>query len=427
MWLDGLYMANPFCAEYGIAFNDTFALSDVVAQLTVMEKHARDSVIGLLYHGWDESKTQAWADPVKGCSPSFWGRGDGWYIMAAVDVLDYFPADHPGRNKIISIIQRLAEALKKVQDPVSGTWWQVLDMGGREGNYHESSASCMFVYALSKSIRLGYIDKSYMDVVKKGYAGILNEFITINSDSSINLIKTCATAGLGGNPYRSGTFDYYVNQTSISTNDGKATGPFIMASLEVEKADLVMPPLNFSSKLDLGKQVLLTWNDKSFNADFFSIERKKEGEQNFKEIASVPKGINSFIDSTINLNTVYFYRARSISDTTYSDYSNIDSVNTNPASIDDETLFEPDFKLYQNYPNPFNPETRIGFYLAKPSKIKIVVFDILGKTISILFNGSERAGFHYINFDGSKLSSGVYLYKLFSNGFIETRKMVLLR
>ncbi len=117
MWLDGLYMANPFYAEYGIAFNDTFALSDVVTQLTVMEKHARDTVTGLLYHGWDETKTQAWADSVTGCSPSFWGRGDGWYIMAAVDVLDYLPSNHPGREKIIAIIQRLAEALKKVQNP----------------------------------------------------------------------------------------------------------------------------------------------------------------------------------------------------------------------------------------------------------------------------------------------------------------------
>ena len=109
--------------------------------------------------------------------------------MALVDVLDYLPLNHPGRIKVIEILQRLAEAIKNVQDPNSGDWWQVLDMGGRKGNYVESSATCMFVYTLAKAVRLGYIDKSYWEVVKKGYAGILNEFITINKDSTINLIK----------------------------------------------------------------------------------------------------------------------------------------------------------------------------------------------------------------------------------------------
>ena len=427
MWLDGLYMANPFYAEYGIAFSDTFALSDVVTQLTVMEKHARDTVTGLLYHGWDESKTQAWADPVTGCSPSFWGRGDGWYIMAAVDVLDYLPSNHPGREKIIAIIQRLADALKKVQDPESGTWWQVLDMGGREKNYHESSASCMFVYALAKSIRLGYIDKSYWDVVKKGYAGILNEFITVNNDSTINLIKTCATAGLGGNPYRSGTYDYYVNQTSLSTNDGKATGPFIMASLEVEKAGLIVPPLNLSVNLSGAGKVVITWKDRSYNAASFIIERKKENGNSFENIGNVPKGITSFTDSTIDDVSSYYYRAKSVSDTVESDYSNIDSINTGPASVNDINLNERDFNLYQNYPNPFNPETNIIFRLKKGGKTKLSIFDILGNKVADLIDGYEESGLHTIKFNASKLSSGVYFYKLSSDNLIITKKMILLR
>ena len=427
MWLDGLYMANPFYAEYGKTFADTFALSDVVTQLTVMEKHARDSVTGLLYHGWDESKTQAWADPVTGCSPCFWGRGDGWYAMAAVDVLDYFPVDHPGRTKIIAIIKRLAEALKKVQDPQSGTWWQVLDMGGREDNYHESSASCMFVYALAKAVRLGYIDKSYWDVVKKGYAGILNEFITVNRDSTINLIQTCAGAGLGGNPYRSGTYDYYVNQTSISINDGKATGPFIMASLEVEKAGLVVPPLNFAAKLSQAGNVVLTWKDRSFNAVSFIIEREKESKQDFKEIADIPKGTTSFTDSTIDRVSNYYYRAKAVSDTSASDYSTIETINTSPESINTNDLNNLDFNLYQNYPNPFNPNTKIEFTLKNSGKIKLSVYDILGNQVATLINGYEQNGFHTINFNASNLSSGVYFYKLFSKDFTITKKMILLR
>ena len=426
MWLDGLYMANPFYAEYGITYADTFALSDVVTQLTVMEKHARDSVTGLLYHGWDESKTQAWADPVTGCSPGFWGRGDGWYAMALVDVLDYLPLNHPGRIKVIEILQRLAEAIKNVQDPNSGDWWQVLDMGGRKGNYVESSATCMFVYTLAKAVRLGYIDKSYWEVVKKGYAGILNEFITINKDSTINLIQTCAGAGLGGNPYRSGTYDYYVYQTTISTNDGKATGPFIMASLEVENAGLVVPPLNFTANFN-SNNVVLNWEDRSYNAKSFIIEREMQGENNFSQIAQVDKGITTFTDSTVNANKIYLYRAKAVSDSAESDYSNVDTIDTNPTSVNEKNLNNLEFRLFQNYPNPFNPTTKIEFTLKKSGKIKLIVYDTLGKNVATIIDGYEQSGFHSINFNASNLSSGIYFYRLIDSHNIQSKKLILLK
>ena len=232
MWLDGLYMGSPFYAEYGKLFNEPEAFNDVVKQLTLMETHARDSVSGLLYHGWDESREQEWADSVTGCSASFWGRAIGWYAMALVDVLDYLPVDHSGRDSVIAILQRLSDAVSKFQDDSTGVWWQVMDQGGREGNYLESSVSCMLTYAIAKGIRLGYIDKTYRPLVEKAYQGILNEFITENIDGTINLDQTCITAGLGNG--RDGTYEYYVNQTSIRSNDGKGLGPFITASLEME-------------------------------------------------------------------------------------------------------------------------------------------------------------------------------------------------
>lgn len=425
MWLDGIYMANPFYAEYGLLFNEPEDFDDVLTQITVMERHARDPKTGLLYHGWDELHTQSWADSVTGCSPSFWGRADGWYAMAVADILDYLPQDYSGRDTAIAIIQRLAEALKKVQDPASGVWWQVLDQGNREDNYLESSCSCMFVYALAKSIRKGYIDSSYWEVVKKGYAGILDKFISINGDSTINLNQTCLTAGLGFG--RDGTFDYYVNQTSISTNDGKATGPFIMASLEVEKAGLVVPPLNFAAKLSQAGNVILNWKDRSFNAVSFIIEREKEGEKDFKEIANIPKGTTSFTDSTIDRVSNYYYRAKALSDTSASDYSIIDTINTSPESINTNELNNLDFNLYQNYPNPFNPNTKIEFTLKTSGKIKLSVYDILGNRVTTLINGYEQNGFHSINFNASGLSSGVYFYKLYSKNFTITKKMILLR
>ncbi len=233
MWLDGLYMGSPFYAEYCRLFNEPDNLADVVKQLTLMEKHARDYTSGLLYHGWDESKEQSWANPITGCSPSFWGRALGWYAMATVDVLDFLPLDHPGRDSVVAIVQRLAVAVVNVQDEATGAWWQVLDQGGRVGNYIESSATCMFVYFLAKSIRLGYIDASYWPIVMKGYQGILDEFISENANGTINLDQTCVTAGLGYG--RDGTYNYYVNETHITSNDGKALSPFITASIEIER------------------------------------------------------------------------------------------------------------------------------------------------------------------------------------------------
>lgn len=425
MWLDGVYMANPFYAEYGLLFDEPEDFDDVITQITVMEKHARDSVTGLLYHGWDENKEQDWADPVTGCSPSFWGRADGWYAMALVDILDYLPQDYSGRDTAIAIVQRLAEALKKVQDPASGVWWQVLDQGNREGNYLESSCSCMFVYFLAKSIRQGYIDNSYWQVVKKGYAGILDQFISINSDSTIDLNQICLTAGLGFG--RDGTYDYYVYQTVIVSNDGKATGPFVFASLEVEQAGLVVPPLGFSADVAGNDQAVLTWKDMTYNAVSFIIERKKEGENDFVQIAELSKGTESFTDSTITESGKYYYRAKALSDTSSSDYTEIDSVSITVTSIEEDEGNNLDYRLYQNYPNPFNPETTIKFSVPRNSHVKIELYDILGKEIKVLLDEQKQAGTYEVNFDGSNYPSGNYMVALSAGNFRNVLKITLLK
>jgi len=232
MWLDGLYMGGPFYAQYAALHADSAAVNDVVHQFTLIEKKARDPRTGLLYHGWDESLQQSWANPATGCSANFWGRGLGWYAMALVDVLDYLPAGHAGRDSLISILNRLAPAIAGVQDPVSGVWWQVLDQGGREGNYLESSASAMFVYAIAKGVRLGYIDSSWITVAEKGFKGMVDTFVRINADSTVSLTNVCTTAGLGYG--RDGSYNYYVHQAQVGEDDGKGLGPFILASVEME-------------------------------------------------------------------------------------------------------------------------------------------------------------------------------------------------
>jgi len=240
MWLDGLYMGAPFLAQYGRAFDEPAAVDDAVKQYVLMETHARDAKTGLLYHGWDESRAQKWADPATGRSPAFWGRAMGWYAMGLVDTLDFVPAGHPGRASLLAILKRLAAAVVAVQDAKSGVWWQVLDQPGRAGNYLEASASTMFTYALLKGSRLGYLDATYGAAGRRAYAGILNEFVEVTPEGTVNLNRVCQVAGLGGDPekgerYRDGTYTYYVNE-KIRANDPKGVGPFILASLEMEAA-----------------------------------------------------------------------------------------------------------------------------------------------------------------------------------------------
>ncbi|MCK6629848.1 MAG: glycoside hydrolase family 88 protein [Anaerolineae bacterium] len=233
MWLDGLYMAAPFLAEFAQTFGEPEGFDEVVRQFTLIERHTRDPQTGLLYHGWDESKRQRWANPETGCSPCFWGRAVGWYMMAIVDVLDFLPQNHTGRESLLTIFERTASALAAVQDKATGLWYQVLDQGGRAGNYLEASASSMFVYALAKGIRQGYLDEKYQAVATQGYQGILERFVEIDAQGLVNLNGICAVAGLGGEPYRDGSFEYYIGE-EIATNDYKGVGPFIMASVEME-------------------------------------------------------------------------------------------------------------------------------------------------------------------------------------------------
>lgn len=232
MWLDGAYMASPFLAQYAATFNEPKAFDEVALQFLLMEKHLRDDKTGLFYHGWDESKQQIWANKQAGRSPHFWGRAIGWYAMALVDALDYFPPSHPQRKELVRILGQLSTALRNFQDGETGLWYQVMDQGTRKGNYLEGSASSMFVYALAKGVRKGYLDKSFLAVAQKGYEGIISKLIAVKENGEIDLLQVCEVAGLSAD--RDGSFEYYVNE-KIRVNDPKGTGPFILASLELNK------------------------------------------------------------------------------------------------------------------------------------------------------------------------------------------------
>lgn len=236
MWLDGVYMADPFSAQYGAAFKNMQAIDDAILQVELIQKHTYDARTGLNFHGYDEKRAQFWANKTTGCSSHVWGRAQGWYCMALVDILDFIPQDYPKRKALIKNLKKVYTAVLKSQDEDSGVWWQVMDAPNREGNYLESTCSTMFVYAFAKAYNKGYVGKKFLKASQKGFEGILNQFIEENTDGSISITKCCAVAGLGGkNPQdRDGSYAYYLSEP-IRKNDAKAVGPFILAGIELQK------------------------------------------------------------------------------------------------------------------------------------------------------------------------------------------------
>ncbi len=238
MWLDGLYMASPFLAHYGVMFDEPALIEDVANQIKLIDKHLYDAKTGLYFHGWDEQRAQAWADKTTGLSPCFWSRSIGWYAMAIVDSLDFISASQPELDEIVNTLRRVADGVAKYQDAPTGLWWQVTDQGARQGNYLEATGSAMFVYTLAKGVNRGYLPREIFEsVILKGYAGIVRDLIKTDAKGLISLTRNCNVAGLGytnnAGRSRDGSFEYYISEPIVD-NDHKGVGPFILAGIEVQ-------------------------------------------------------------------------------------------------------------------------------------------------------------------------------------------------
>ena len=233
MWLDGLYMASPFMARYGAEFNRPEWIDEAVKQFTLCHQHTYDTKTGLYYHAWNEDRSQRWADPETDHSPNFWGRSIGWWFMALVDALEYIPQDHSGYADMIKWTKELAETLSKYQDK-NGLWYQVIDQPSRTGNFPEASVTTQCMYAYMKAVNKGYIDSQYRAIAEKAFKGLCDKLLISNSDGTLTLTKCCQVGGLGGKPYRDGSFEYYIGE-KMRDNDAKATGPFIMGCIELNK------------------------------------------------------------------------------------------------------------------------------------------------------------------------------------------------
>ena len=235
MWLDGLYMLEPFYAEYTARYvPDSLKAAnyaDIAHQFTLVAEKTYDPDTGLYRHAWDSSHEMFWCDKSTGQSAHAWGRALGWYCMAIVDVLPFLPEETPGRDMMIRTLRHISATLALYTDPVTGMWYQVLDCPKEEGNYVEATASAMFIYAMFKGSRFGWLDVS--EYAKESYGKLLETFVTTGEDGLVSLNQCCEVAGLGGKDNRSGDYDYYIHEP-VRSNDPKGIGPLIWAALEYE-------------------------------------------------------------------------------------------------------------------------------------------------------------------------------------------------
>lgn len=232
MWLDGLYMGSPFLAHYAAAMDEPALFDDVVRQLTLMDRVAYDVRADLWYHAWDEARAQSWVDPDTGLSPNFWSRSIGWYGMALVDVLEFLPQDHVGRDAILGILDRWARGISRYQHEETGLWWQVTDAGDRWGNYLEATASIQFIYTLAKAINNGWLPREpFGEVLETAWEGLQAKLLDVDAEGRLSLAQCCRVAGLSDD--RDGSFRYYMSERVIH-NDIKGVGPFVRATVELE-------------------------------------------------------------------------------------------------------------------------------------------------------------------------------------------------
>lgn len=220
MWLDGLYMAGPILAHYGVETNQPEYLELAIKQIFLMVEHMRDQKSGLLFHGWDSTKKAAWADPVTGCSPEIWGRACGWFVLALADMLDYISQDHPRRAEIIAIQQSMIQAVVNNQS-AEGRWYEVVDKWQEAGNWPENSCTCLFIYSICKGIRQGYIDPKYFANAKRAYDRLI-ETLPKAAEGDFELGDVCI-----GTNINEGTYEYYINRERIA-NDLHGLGAFLL-------------------------------------------------------------------------------------------------------------------------------------------------------------------------------------------------------
>ncbi|HPF87691.1 MAG TPA: glycoside hydrolase family 88 protein [Candidatus Limiplasma sp.] len=232
MWLDGLYMGEPFYAECAKLFDHAEWFDDITHQFLLVREKTMHKPTGLGLHAWDSTHAQPWANPETGCSPHVWGRAVGWYACAVADTLDYLPQGSLNRHKMVTLLADLLAAVWKAQDKRTHVWLQVMDAPDRPGNYAESSCSAQFIYATAKAKRLRLCKTVDDATLREAWQGAVDQFIEVYKGNAI-VTKCCQVAGLGNKQERDGSFAYYMSEPIVA-NDCKGSGAMLQAAVEME-------------------------------------------------------------------------------------------------------------------------------------------------------------------------------------------------
>ena len=231
IWLDGLYMAQPFYMQYEAEYNGCKNCEDSYQQFLQVYGRMRDPLNGLYYHAYDDSRQMFWCDKVTGLSENFWLRAMGWYAMALIDTMEVMPESMACQKaRLNSIYKELIDAMLPYQDQATGMWYQVVNRGGIAPNYLEESGSAIFAYAIMKSVRLHYLPEEYFKYGQKAFDGICSTYLS-EKDGSLQLGGICLVAGLGNTDMREGTFEYYMREPVVE-NEAKGIAPLILAYIE---------------------------------------------------------------------------------------------------------------------------------------------------------------------------------------------------
>lgn len=220
LWLDGVFMSMPFLVRYGKLFGDSrYANDEAARQLLIYASHLNDPQTGLMFHAYDESGAQKWADPVSHHSAEFWCRAMGWFGMTLIEVLEILPRNHPQRLQLIAQVRQLVKAYAKYQDEKTGLWYQVVDKGSLPDNWLETSSSSMYTYTISMAVKRGYVDKSYLKAARRGYQGVLTK-ISLGADGLTNLTDICEGTNVADLSY------YFARKRNV--NDFHGLGAFLI-------------------------------------------------------------------------------------------------------------------------------------------------------------------------------------------------------
>lgn len=235
VWLDGLYMGQPFYMEYDSRYGNKEHYSDILNQFKNVYRIMRNPLNGLYYHAYDESREVFWCDKVTGLSQNVWLRAIGWYSMALLDTYDKADENESEvRDFLKKALCELVEAMIRYQDEESGMWYQVVNFGGMDKNYLETSGSSIMAYAILKGVRLGVLPEEYRKYGEKAFDGVTKEKLNVDENGELHMDGICLVAGLGGDSRRPGTYDYYMSEPVVK-DDAKGVGPYLLAYTEIRR------------------------------------------------------------------------------------------------------------------------------------------------------------------------------------------------